>query len=76
MSLTPRKMRQMMRESIRLVEDVCDAHKGPNDTRDDYIKSLEARCELQEQALKESKNLINFYENWGGRARAGPSGLD
>jgi hypothetical protein len=62
MSLTPREVRQMVRESRRLVQDVCDAHKGPTDVRDEYIKTLEARCELQEKALDESVKLVNLYK--------------
>jgi len=62
MSLTPREVRQLVRESRRLVQDVCDAHKGTNDVKDEYIKTLEARCELQKQALKESKKFFDMYE--------------
>ncbi len=62
MSLTPREVRQMKRDSRRLVQDVCDAHKGHVDVRDEYIKTLEARCELQKQALDESVKLVNIYK--------------
>ena len=53
MSLTPCEIRQMVRESRRLVEDVCDTHKETGDVKDAHIKRLEARWELQEHALKE-----------------------
>lgn len=63
---TPRDVRQMVRESRRLVKDVSDSQKETSDTRDEYIKHLEARCELQKQALDESKKLVNIYETRGG----------
>ena len=56
----------MVRESRRLVQEVCDSHKETSDVRDEYIKSLEARCELQKHALDESKKLIDVYEKRGG----------
>jgi hypothetical protein len=63
---TPRDVRQMVRESRRLVRDVSDCHRETSDVRDDYIKHLEARCELQEKALKESKKLVDLYEKQRG----------
>jgi len=65
MSQTPREVRQMVRDSRRLVNDVSHCHQETNDVKDDYIKHLEARCELQEKALKESQKLVELYATKG-----------
>ena len=62
MALTPRDIRYMTRMSRHLVEDVCDAHKSTIDVKNDYIKHLEARCELQEKALKQFAELKHMLE--------------
>ena len=43
MSLIPRELREVMRQSRRLVEYVSHAHKDTGDIKDACIKDLEAR---------------------------------
>ena len=65
MGLNPRDVRQMVRDSRRLVENVFDCHKETIDAKDEYISSLEARCKLQDKALKETKKLVELYATKG-----------
>ena len=62
---TPRDVRRMARDTRRLVQDVSDCQRETSDVRDGYIEHLEARCELQEKALKESKKLVELYATKG-----------
>jgi len=65
MSLTPREWRQKTRDDRSLVREVCDAHKGLTETRDEYIEYLKGHSELQKQALDQAHQVISVHKKRG-----------